>query len=326
MPERKDHATIARDQALQWFVRLNSGGAAESDHTAFGEWLRADSANFEAFRQLESVWSDLDHIPDPRTHNDKVTQAGFRTSRRAVLFGGAGVALSAAVLTVGGIERPHIESLLLGDIRTGTGEQRDVAFSDGSRAMLDAGTSIALDFTPTHRQIRLISGRAAFTVAHDPARSFLVSCNGASIRALGTEFVVHRRRSDTVVAVTESAVEVSIGAPTDATRSTAVVAAGQRIAVGEHTLGDVERAVGDSETAWQRNRMVFRDCPLGDVVADLNRYRKGRIVIMDEDLNNLRVDGSFNLENPDSAFRAIVMTLPVTEIRLTEYLVLLNKA
>ncbi|WP_420722932.1 FecR family protein [Hwanghaeella sp. LZ110] len=325
MPERKDHATAARDQALQWFVHLNSGGATESDHTAFGEWLRTDSANFEEFRHLECVWSDLDHIPDSRSHNSKVTQYGFWTTRRAALFGGAGLALSTALLTVG-IERQQIESLLLGDFRTGTGERRDVSLSDGSEAMLDAGTSIALDFTPAQRQIRLISGRAAFTVVHDPARPFLVSCNGATIRALGTKFVVHRRRSGIVVAVTENAVEVSISEPANAARGMAVVSAGQRITVGEHILGDVKRSEDDSETAWQRNRMVFRDCPLGDVVADLNRYRKGRIVILDDDLNNLRVDGSFNLENPDSAFRAIVMTLPVTEIRLTEYLVLLNKA
>ena len=65
---------------------------------------------------------------------------------------------------------------------------------------------------------------------------------------------------------------------------------------------------------------------MGDVVADLNRYRKGRIVIWDEALTALRIDGVFNIDEPDAVLNAIVQSLPVREARFTPYLVVLRSA
>ena len=103
--------------------------------------------------------------------------------------------------------------MLAGDIRTGTGERKTITAADEPRIDLDAGTSLAVDFTPSRRLIRLNEGRARFTVAaKDAARPFDVVCANGAVRALGTEFVVHRRSDDVVVAVQESAVSVTVPA------------------------------------------------------------------------------------------------------------------
>ena len=77
----------------------------------------------------------------------------------------------------------------------------------------------------------------------------------------------------------------------------------------------------DTETAWLRGKLVFQDRRLRDVIADLDRYRSGRIVIWDEALLNLRVDGIFDMANPDAALDAMIRTLPVRATHLTRYLV-----
>ncbi len=59
------------------------------------------------------------------------------------------------------------------------------------------------------------------------------------------------------------------------------------------TAADPENA-----RAWTRGRLIFEDEPLGEVVAELNRYHKGLIRITDSRLNGLRVSGVFALNDP----------------------------
>ncbi len=81
-----------------------------------------------------------------------------------------------------------------------------------------------------------------------------------------------------------------------------------------------EIAVG----AWRRGQIVFYETPLADVVAELNRNRPGRIVILDETLKRLRISGVFKTDAPDEVIAAIQETLPVRVQRLTDLLVLLR--
>ena len=82
--------------------------------------------------------------------------------------------------------------------------------------------------------------------------------------------------------------------------------------VGEPTLIDAAVA-----TAWRRGMLVFRQEPLSAVVAEINRYRPGNILISDEQLAGRRVDGTFYVAQLDqffdqvrSAFGARVTRLP----------------
>ena len=323
MPDTSDPAKPPRDEALAWFVRLNSGDATDNDRTRFAEWLRAGAENRAAYDRLEDVWADLDRVPDPRRARQPRRTA---LSRRTMLAGATGAAASAGfVMLASGITVHDIEGMLTADYRTGTGERRTITTPDGSTVELDACTSIALEFDANVRRLRLLSGRAMFTVAPDRTRPFEVACAGGTIRALGTAFAVHRRPTDTAVAVAESAVTVTVGTP-ETRGGTARVTQGQRITYGAAGLGRIVSAADGAETAWRRGKMIFRDRPLGDVVADLNRYRPGRIAIWDDALLNLHVDGVFNTASPEAALDAIVGTLPVQGVRLTPYLVILRSA
>lgn len=328
MSDTGDHErqarNAARDEALVWFMRLNGGDATEADHDRFGLWLRADTDHLQAYAHLETVWSDLDYVPDPRKEMTAAARRS-RVSRRAVLAGFTGMAAAATLVVASGVTLDDVEGLIHGDFRTGTGERRTVTTPDGSTVEMDAGTAISVHFKDGVRQLRLLSGRAVFTVVADGTRPFEVVCGGGSTRMQGGVFAVHKRPNDTAVAVVKEAASVHM-CDTGNDGPRVRIAAGERVTYGPGGIGQVVSAADGAETAWQRNRMVFRERPLGDVVADLNRYRHGRIVIWDETLNALRVDGAFNTDTPDAALQAIVSTLPVRETRLTPYLVLLSKA
>lgn len=315
MPEssRQSPAASIRDEALAWFVRMNSGDASADDQARFHAWIAADPAHRRHYEKLGELWTELDSLPDPRRPDRSVSHR--RISRRQMLLGSTAVVGFAAVAA----PLSGLTTALAADFRTGTGERRTVTAADGTRIELDAGTAIAEEYTPMLRRLRLMEGRAAFSVAADADRPFEVVCREGICRAARGTFVVHKRADDVAVAVESGAVSVAAGS------TTAEVAAGQRVAYTAQRLGAVEAMSGDAETAWRRGKLVFVDRPLNDVVADLNRYREGRIVIADRSLATLRLDGIFDTAKPEAALEAICSTLPVRAWRLTNYLVVLRR-
>lgn len=313
---RESATSSPREEALTWFVRMNSGDAVvAADEARFAAWLDADPVHRREYERLGGLWTELDALPDPRPSRSKPVRSGL-TRRRALLAGVAVVGAAAVAAPLSGIT-----TVMAADFRTGTGERKTVRASDGTRMELDAGTAIVEEYTPALRRLRLIEGRAAFSVADEPGRPFEVACLEGACRTGRATFVVHRRATDVVVAVEDGTAQVTAHGerPVD-------LLAGQSVAYGAAGLGTVERLSGDAETAWRRGKLVFHDRPLDDVVADLNRYRHGRIVIADRALATLRLDGIFDTARPDAALEAMINTLPVRAWRLTDYLIVLRHA
>jgi transmembrane sensor len=144
--------------------------------------------------------------------------------------------------------------------------------------------------------------------------------------ALGTAFVVDRLPDDVTVSVIENAVTVAAPTGTRGEMPQMRLMAGQKISYGRDGLGPLGSARGNAETAWRQGRLAFENRPLGDVIATLNRYRSGTVIVLDSALLGLRVSGAFDVRDPDQVLDAIRQTLPVETLELTRYLVLLRPA
>lgn len=306
-----------QEQALSWFVRMNSGEASASDRRDFAVWLAGCSENGVEYTRLQRMWSDLDHarissVP-PKTGGDRVYK-GF--SRRQVLGAGAALAAVGAAAWVGGVS-----DYLFSDQFTGTAEIRELTLADGTHVTLDADSALSVDYSESRRRLSLHRGRAYFDVARDETRPFSVAALGGSVTALGTQFVVQIWEDLVTASVQESA--VSVVAPNGAGIR---LAADETVSYGPDSLGTVETCDAEAETAWRRGRLIFRDRQLGRVVSEVNRYRRGTIQIMDGKLQDLRVSGIFDVANPDGVLEAIVQTLPVRSVEIMPYVVLLLPA
>jgi transmembrane sensor len=319
---KNDKRLQSRDEALAWFVRLNSGEATQMDRGDHARWMAADPLNRAEYGRLGGLWEDLDRIPDPRAALDmdgamlppSTSRRSF--SRRAFLGAGT-MALAAASAAV--VAGPP--DFLTSDYFTGTGEQRSLTLEDGSRVDLDADTAIALDFSGTARNIRLLRGRAFFDVASNPGRPFTVRAAGGSTTALGTRFVVHEWSGAVTVSVEESA--VSVAGPDN---SDTVVKAGEYVTYDDMHLGQAQPVDVEAEVSWRRGKLIFEDRPLRQVLADVNRYRSGTIRVTDSRLLNMRVSGIFDIRNPDGVLEAIRQTLPVRSFQISPWLVVLHPA
>ncbi|MGU3575411.1 FecR family protein [Brucellaceae bacterium C25G] len=321
-PVRDDKAETSRSEALAWFVTMNSGDATDADKAAHTAWLARNPENKSEYQSLDLLWTDLDKIEDPRKaakaqNNAEVLHFKPKktTSRRAFLTGGAAIAASAAALYV--VKPDFLNS----DYSTATGEIRNITLEDGTNVDLDADTAIAVDYSNNIRLIKLLRGRAFFNVAKDTTRPFTVEAAGGSITALGTRFVVHQWADDVTVWVEESA--VSVIAPNKSER---VVHSSELTSYNEQGFGALDQVDAHVEAAWKRGKLIFEDKPLRQVLADLNRYRRGTIRATDSKLLNLRVSGIFDIKNPDGVLDVIKSTLPIRSRELTSYLVFLSPA
>jgi transmembrane sensor len=95
------------------------------------------------------------------------------------------------------------------------------------------------------------------------------------------------------------------------------LASRSQVSYSETGLGPVAQSDPAVVTSWREGFLVFHDARLADVIAEINRYRPGRIVVVGEVLGRRPVNGRFYLARLDevvdkfqNAFGAHVMSLP----------------
>lgn len=310
--------------AADWIVRRDGGRMTAEDQQAFALWL-AEPAHSDAVARLEMIWELLDgeeyepvaELPRQRAARGRTLAFGTRwsrSSRRGALVSGA-VAAALALVVVGGVQDWPMR--MRADHMTGIGERREVMLSDGSVVQLDSGSAIALDYTGARRGVRLLAGAAMFNIAPDPARPFTVDAEGGSVTALGTAFAVRDEGGRATVTVTRHSVRV------EGAGRTAVVGEGQRADFGRTALSGPLPAQGDA-AAWTRGRLVVVDRPLGEVVAQIGRYRRGYVALTGP-AAAIRVSGVYDLDRPLAALDSIEKSLGLSSLRLSDRFIILRR-
>jgi ferric-dicitrate binding protein FerR (iron transport regulator) len=133
---------------------------------------------------------------------------------------------------------------------TGIGEQRTIALSDGSFVELNARSRLYVRLTDRRqRDVTLLEGQALFRVAKDAQRPFVVRAGDAQVRAVGTEFDVYKKQSETVVTVVEGRVE-TYDESSRAGGGAIMLSAGEQLTVLPHTVTKPTRADPSVATAW----------------------------------------------------------------------------
>lgn len=342
------------EQAINWLVRLHADDLSDAEACAFADWLSQDVSHTAAFAEAEDLFKDMvtvgevlsarsTAVVDPgQTKASRARGNGTRLKPPASSqnFGqsrpwlawplGLAAAWLFAVLLVMP-RQAHWLDAFLSDYHTQTGEQREIQLADGSRLLLNTNTAVSVDYQDEIRLIKLHHGQARFTVAKDSQRPFEVHSDGLSVRALGTVFDVYNPETgDIRVTVQEHAVfarllaednpGLTVGSPA------VVIDEGQQLHYrGGLTVPAPQNRDINQLTAWQQRHLFINNRPLSELIAELNRYRTGRIFLSDTDLGNLRVTGIFSLDNPEATLHKISTGLALQETRLGMWWVVLHR-
>jgi transmembrane sensor len=144
-------------------------------------------------------------------------------------------------------------------------------------------------------------------VAKDAERPFSVMAGIGKITALGTAFVVKKTPSDVLVTLIHGSVEVAQQNQMTTISHTPSQPdhIGQQLAYSRKGISKANIVDISQSVAWQDGRLVFENHTLAQVVSELNRYSKKKIVIGDRSLRAIRVTGVFNVGSDGNALEAL---------------------
>jgi transmembrane sensor len=346
----KIRAAIA-EQAGDWFVGHDDGSPDVQDSADLAAWLKTSPVHIEEFLGVSVIARDL---REARTHPEYSLEAilararaedepGVRALRLppsdVVRIGAprrwliATVAMAACALFSigvfltlnGGLSRHPAASdgATALHFETRHGEQLTRRLADDSVLHLNTDSAITIRYSKYERVAVLISGEAAFEVAHKPARSFRVLAGSVEVRDLGTKFDVRLGLDSTVVTVVEG--EVAVGPATAAERpaespwTSVRVGADQEIAIASGIWPPAKAVAVDAEraTAWLHRQIAFDHEPLEKVAAEFNRYSPKPIEIATPALQKLVISGVFATDDPE-AFIAFLRSLKGVRVEVTE--------
>jgi len=297
-------AAIA-EQAVGWFVRRDAGALSAAEQAQFDAWLHAAPAHATAYSQIEQDWSALADVGEPARR--RLVMSAFVLPAQAGTSRRFGIAAAAAILLLGAsLWLSGVANVMLADHRTAAGERRVVALDDGSRVDLNTDTALDVSFDGGQRRIRLLRGEAVFHVMPDPARPFAVVAGQGSVTALGTVFAVRRVGDDVQVAAIEHRIEVAAGG------QSRVLQAGEGMSYTAAGLGGVQPVDAAMVASWRFGKLVFEQRALGEVVAELGRYRSGLLYLQGEGLADRPVSGVIDLEQIEPAIDHMARSLGLT--------------
>jgi transmembrane sensor len=318
----KTHAAVVAE-ASEWFIDFRAGDVNGEARLRFIEWLRRSPEHIQAYLEVSGVWSELpssDHegrfdigslIARARNESDviplssvnprlppappaSVPRAFPKPPRRSVLAAAALALLAFITALFFWIDRDTARSY-----STGIGEQRTIQLMDGSTVELNVRSRVSVRLTDRRRDVVLIEGQALFRVAKDKQRPFVVRAGEAQVRAVGTEFDVYRKPTETVVTVVEGRVETYPGSD-GAGGAAIVLSAGEQLTVHAHTVTKPTRADTVAATAWLQKRLIFEETPLSEVAEEFNRYNRRPLAIDDGELRTLKISGVYSSTDPAS--------------------------
>lgn len=306
-----------RKEAVAWVIRLQNADFSQEERQAFDAWQTRSSAHSLMVQEVLAVWNSpqLRAAAIMAVESSPVPSASKTMQRRRWLI----VAASVALLVIAA-DLLDLATRWRADYRTGAGERRTVELPDRSSATLNTRSAIALSFDGTVRRVRLLSGEAFFTVQHDTARPFLVEGTEATVRAVGTAFVVRAEPGGDRVTVLKGTVEVGEKGSAD---SPAIVMAGSRIDMEQGHPGRPYAIDAPSASAWLQGRLIVNGVPFAQVLEELRRYHPGTIVLLNQSVGTTNVTGTYNVDDPVAALELLVKTVPVSMVGLANRLVLL---
>lgn len=310
--------------AAEWLAR-RAAGLTTTEENDFKRWLAADPHHATVYGELETTWRLLDGVrvdgeagarPDP----DALAPRWRRTARWWLPLAAAAVV---ALACPGWWQRGPAALPYTVAVATEVGDVRNLALPDGSVMRLNTATQVRVQYDRNERRVWLERGEAHFVVANNAARPFFVEAGHVAVRAVGTAFNVRLNAASVDVLVTEGRVRID-----DALRGSSVLAPGPDSAAPSLSSGEraivptapgADGVVGvkpvapvsvtpdevQRTLAWHERRIEFVATPLGEIVAEFNRYNRGQLRIADPRLAARRFGGSFRADDPAGFVRLL---------------------
>jgi transmembrane sensor len=307
-------------EAAVWVARLHGPDRSVPMERECLAWQARSAEHREAFERCTETWQDVPRVSLANAYAGAAP--AHATSDIAPRFPFRWIATAAVAAVLAGTALLVQQWRDQGVYSTGVGEQHQVLLADGTHMTLNTGTRVRVDLGTARRIVDVQGGEALFEVGKDPTRPFVVRVAGSEVEALGTTFAVRFTPDDAqpgrtlTVTLIEGQVAVRPvsrggGTGNPATGQAMRLQAGERVQLSAvpaalEAAPRVDRPNIDAVIAWKRSEAVFDGAALPDAVAEMNRYTRTPIVLLDGPaLAGLRVSGLYRTSDSAGFARAV---------------------
>jgi transmembrane sensor len=296
-------------EAYEWVARFIGGELSPQEIEAMKAWYGQSPAHAAAYAKVRRVWHAMGPAATAvvaqngnagRTNGQAAVAAPSFVSRRAIMAGGLAAAAAGYFAIYPPLDLWPSYAELMADYRTGIGERRQVTLADAVSLDLNTRTSIAIGSQSADAaRIRLIAGELSVST---PAAisSLTVIAGEGRVVATKANFNLRCDSDEVRVSCLQGAVNVERGGVTVS------LTGGQQVAYDAQAIRPVTTIDPDHVTAWQRGMLIFDATPVAQVIEEANRYRSGRIVLMNSEIGRRRLSAQLRITDVDKIVGQIV--------------------
>lgn len=320
MSELGERLTIAEAlgrEADAWVMLIASGRATRDDARALRLWRARSASHEDAYVQAASLRRSVlvaaaqirvdeaaasvdEGQASSRAASSIATATSRGVSRRHVMRGAIAASVAGTVITLTGAELGFWGQGPEAEFTTRKGERRVIQLAGGAQVDLNTATRLSRRPDLGARAVELFDGEMTLSAPLRDGNAFMILAgSGRTMTADGGRVAL--RCEDDAVSVTCLAgrAVVQMGA------AERLIMPGQQLRYDDGGLGQLVAINPAVVTAWQRGVLVFRRARVGDVIAEIERYRDGRIVIANPTLADRRIDGTFPIGRVEAIFEQL---------------------
>ena len=299
----------ARREAAGWVEKRQRGFDLTGD-PAFRSWIADSPGNARAYDEAQEVWDEAGNLAHTRTAQARnLTRAPIWMRHKARVVAGGLVAATivvsiAAGALPGGPLLGLVTPAVAQAIETRRGEIKMVQLSDGSNLTLDTDSAVRVEISSNTRRLVLDRGRLRVRANLDTARPFVVVADGRTITTDGALLDVTRTNHGARITAITGGVVVSASSAALGTDSRVALREGETLDDGAAIAANAW-AADKPDLTWPSGLLSFAATPLGQCVAELNRYNALEIKLGDPGFEQLRITGGFRATDPTAFARSI---------------------
>mgnify|MGYP003655711952 FL=1 len=182
-----------------------------------------------------------------------------------------------------------VEKLVYNTLSVPFGKTFELRLSDGTKAHLNAGSSLKypVKFLKDQKRNVFIIGEAFLEVAKDSLRPFIVNTDKMSVRVLGTKFNISAYPEDDTsdVVLVEGAVSLHEAQENYDPQNAVILEPGFKGSFNKkNSLITTDSVITSLYTSWMNGELIFRNMSFGNIVKKLERHYNVSIVNQNKEL------------------------------------------
>ena len=184
------------------------------------------------------------------------------------------------------------------------------SLADGSEIALHGDAKLEIiSMNDQLREVSLTQGKAYFDIERDESRPFIIRTENASVRVLGTSFLVEADNSDTEVCVESGLVELRKG---DDESLVVKLEKGDMGHVSDDNKGIIKKPNENlNYLAWKTKVLTFKNSEMSEVKRVLEEVYDIQVILENPNFTNCKLTAKINKKKAKDAIEIIARTFNI---------------